>query len=61
MDHFAIAIEPFDEEALRAYLAAHGIDVPEPALRYGAEGEGPSVYIEDPDGNTVELKASVGG
>jgi catechol 2,3-dioxygenase-like lactoylglutathione lyase family enzyme len=24
--------------------------------RYGAEGEGPSIYIEDPDGNTVELK-----
>lgn len=60
MDHFAIAIEPYDEDALRAHLGEHGIDVPESALRYGAEGEGPSVYIEDPDGNTVELKAPVG-
>jgi hypothetical protein len=25
-------------------------------LRYGAEGSGPSLYINDPDGNTVELK-----
>jgi hypothetical protein len=24
--------------------------------RYGAEGSGPSMYIQDPDGNTVELK-----
>jgi hypothetical protein len=24
--------------------------------RYGAEGDGPSVYINDPDGNTIELK-----
>ncbi len=24
--------------------------------RYGAGGNGPSMYIRDPDGNTVELK-----
>lgn len=59
MDHFAIVIEPFDEVVLRKHLAAHGIDVPPSALRFGAEGEGPSVYISDPDGNTVELKAPV--
>jgi hypothetical protein len=28
--------------------------------RYGAEGEGPSVYIEDPEGNTIELKGPPG-
>jgi catechol-2,3-dioxygenase len=28
----------------------------EVASRYGAEGEGPSIYVEDPEGNTVELK-----
>lgn len=57
MDHFAIVVEPFDEGALRGHLAEHGIEVPASALRYGAEGEGPSVYVTDPDGNTVELKA----
>ena len=29
------------------------------AARYGAEGEGPSIYVEDPEGNTVELKGPV--
>lgn len=56
MDHFALRIEPFDEAALRAHLAGHGIEIGEVATRYGAEGTGPSMYISDPDGNTVELK-----
>ncbi len=61
MDHFALRIEPFDETALRAHLAAHGVDVGEVATRYGAEGSGPSLYIQDPDGNTVELKGPPDG
>jgi catechol 2,3-dioxygenase-like lactoylglutathione lyase family enzyme len=56
VDHFAIQVAPFDEEEIRAHLAAHGVTVTESGRRYGAEGEGPSVYIRDPDGNTVELK-----
>jgi glyoxylase I family protein len=56
MDHFAIRIEPFDEAPLRAHLEAHGINAGEVKSRYGAEGDGLSFYIEDPDGNTVELK-----
>ncbi len=56
MDHFALRIEPFDEAAIRAHLKAHGIEVGELKTRYGAEGNGPSLYIEDPDGNRVELK-----
>ena len=56
MDHFALRIEPFDEAAIRAHLAAHGIEAGKAATRYGAEGDGPSIYIADPDGNTVELK-----
>ena len=27
-----------------------------PASRFGAEGEGPSIYLEDPEGNMIELK-----
>jgi len=56
MDHFALGVTPFDEAAIRAHLAAHGIEVIESGPRYGAEGEGPSVYVQDPDGNIVELK-----
>ena len=56
MDHFAIAIAPFDEAAIRAHLERAGVAVGQIGRRYGAEGEGPSIYVGDPDGNTVELK-----
>ncbi len=56
MDHVALRLEAFDEAALRAHLRAHGITPGEVADRFGAEGEGPSMYITDPDGNTIELK-----
>lgn len=56
VDHFALQIVPFDEAAIRAHLTEHGVAVGESGRRYGAEGDGPSIYIADPDGNTVELK-----
>jgi catechol 2,3-dioxygenase-like lactoylglutathione lyase family enzyme len=56
LDHFCFRVEPFDAEAIRAHLAARGIAAGESAPRYGAEGEGPSMYITDPEGNIVELK-----
>ena len=58
LEHFCLTLAPFDEGALRAHLAAHGVAAGEGALRYGAEGEGRSIYIEDPDGNRVELKGA---
>ena len=56
MDHFAVRVDGFDAAALAAHLRRHGIAVGEVRERYGAEGYGPSLYISDPDGNTVELK-----
>ena len=56
MDHFCVRVAKFDAAAIARTLAAHGIAAPDPARRYGAEGFGPSIYIEDPDGNVVELK-----
>lgn len=58
LDHFCLRIEPFDEAAIRAGLARHGIAAGESGSRYGAEGEGPSIYLNDPEGNTVELKGA---
>ena len=60
LDHFALAIEPFDEAALRDHLVRHGVEIGESGQRYGAGGEGPSLYIFDPDGNKVELKSALG-
>jgi len=56
MDHVCLRVEPFDVDAIRAHLDAHGVRVEDSGLRYGAEGEGFSLYISDPEGNTVELK-----
>jgi len=56
MDHLCLRVEPFDEAAIRERLVGAGIDAGETARRYGAEGFGPSIYIEDPDGNVIELK-----
>lgn len=56
LDHFALQVRPYDEAAIRAHLAAHGVDVVDAGQRYGADGDGPSLYVLDPEGNTVELK-----
>lgn len=56
LDHFCLRIEPFDAEAVRGRLDRHGIAAGPVKSRYGAEGEGPSIYIEDPEGNVIELK-----
>ncbi|WP_394839288.1 VOC family protein [Pendulispora rubella] len=56
VDHFCFRIDPWDEKGIVAHLATFGIDAGEVAARFGAEGEGPSIYVRDPDGNVVELK-----
>jgi glyoxylase I family protein len=60
LDHFAFRVEPFDEAMIRAQLRAHQIDAGPTAVRNGAEGEGPSIYLSDPEGNVVELKGPSG-
>ncbi|MGO4223295.1 VOC family protein [Lysobacter sp. TAF61] len=56
MDHLCLRADPFDREQIVAYLLSHGVQVGEFGRRYGAEGEGPSQYLLDPEGNLVELK-----
>lgn len=58
VDHFCLRVDPFEAEAVTAHLNQHGINAREVASRYGAEGEGPSIYITDPEGNVVELKGA---
>jgi glyoxylase I family protein len=61
LDHLCLRIAPFDATAIAKHLATHGIRCGEEASRYGAEGQGPSVYFNDPEGNGVELKGPVAG
>ena len=56
MDHFCLRLEAFDEKSIRAHLAEYKVFPGEVVSRYGADGQGPSIYLEDPEGNTVELK-----
>jgi glyoxylase I family protein len=56
MDHFCLRVEPWDAEEIRAHLRDHGVEPGAVAMRFGAEGQGPSMYLTDPEGNTVELK-----
>jgi glyoxylase I family protein len=56
MDHVCLRVDPFDGEAIRRHLAAHEVTPGELSDRYGADGYGPSIYLDDPEGNMVELK-----
>lgn len=56
VDHFCLRVEPFDAAAIAAWLRDNGLSPGEVAARFGADGKGPSLYVTDPDGNTVELK-----
>jgi len=60
VDHICLRVEPWDDSALRAHLATHGIAPAASKTRFGADGAGPSFYLTDPDGNTIELKGPPG-
>lgn len=61
MDHLCLRVEPFDEQEILSYLRKHGVPVGELKNRFGAEGNGVSIYVTDPEGNTVELKGPSDG
>jgi catechol 2,3-dioxygenase-like lactoylglutathione lyase family enzyme len=57
VDHFCLIVEPTDLEALASGLKGKGVEVVgTTGRRWGAQGWGVSLYIKDPDGNTIELK-----
>ena len=60
LDHFCLRVEPFDAAAIATHLRAHGAEPAPVASRYGADGQGPSIYVADPEGNVVELKGPPG-
>jgi catechol 2,3-dioxygenase-like lactoylglutathione lyase family enzyme len=55
VDHICFRVLPWDGDAVLAHLKSHGIES-EIVSRYGADGDGPSVYLSDPEGNNLELK-----
>jgi catechol 2,3-dioxygenase-like lactoylglutathione lyase family enzyme len=57
MDHVCLSIRCDDLAKVAAALRARGVTVVGDVVeRRGAFGRGPSLYIQDPDGYTLELK-----
>jgi catechol 2,3-dioxygenase-like lactoylglutathione lyase family enzyme len=54
LDHFCLVVAPTDLTAVRD--SGRFDVVSGPARRYGARGDGTSLYIRDPDGTTIELR-----
>lgn len=57
VDHICLRVSAFDVDAARAHLERHGVAAGDVGLRYGSSGEGLSIYLQDPDGNGLELRA----
>lgn len=57
LDHLCLRLASFDVDAVKAHLAGHGVEIGDEGIRYGAGGEGPSLYLIDPEGNGLELRA----
>jgi glyoxylase I family protein len=55
VEHVCLRIADCDETALLQYLNQHDIKHSAFEDRYGAQGMGRSVYIDDPEGNIIEL------
>jgi catechol 2,3-dioxygenase-like lactoylglutathione lyase family enzyme len=57
MDHVCLSIRCDDLEPVAKALAARGVTIDGGVVsRYGAWGDGPSLYLRDPDGHKIELK-----
>ncbi len=56
MDHVCLQVQPWDVDAITAHLEKHDVEVGDVVTVYGSRGNGPSLYVKDPEGNSIELK-----
>ena len=59
LDHFCLQLKSISEDAIRQHFLNHSIKLGTFERRYGAQGFGQSVYLTDPQGNTVELRSEI--
>jgi len=59
MDHVCLRVDPFDVDQIVRHLESHGARVGAIRPRFGAQGEGVSIYVYDPEDNLVELKGVI--
>ena len=61
MDHLCLRVEPFDQAQIVSFLESKRVAIGAIRNRFGAEGNGVSIYLTDPEGNTIELKGPSDG
>ena len=57
LNHFCLVLSADDMPRLMAHLAAHGVAIEEgPVTRWGAHGNGTSIYFSDPEDRRIEVR-----
>lgn len=57
LDHFCLCFDKNEWDEAYQRIKSHGITIEEgPVERWGAQGEGISIYIMDPENNKIELR-----
>ena len=56
-DHLALLVEGAERDEVATYLESEGVEIEKKFDSItGARGEGPALYVRDPDGYRIELK-----
>jgi catechol 2,3-dioxygenase-like lactoylglutathione lyase family enzyme len=56
-DHLALVVEGAERDEVAAYLENRGVEIEKKFDSItGARGEGPALYVRDPDGYRIEVK-----
>ena len=58
MDHVCFQVQSWNTEVIEQHLRQYDVEIGAFSKRYGASGMGPSLYLHDPEGNTIELKGA---
>lgn len=56
MDHLCLRVDPWIIDDIQNHFKSCGVETGPVEKRNGAEGEGPSLYFHDPEGNVIEFK-----
>lgn len=57
LNHFCMVIAKADMQQVIAHLESHGVTIEEgPITRWGAHGNGTSIYFCDPEGRQIEIR-----
>lgn len=57
LNHFCLVLSAEDMRPMMEHLEAHGVRIEEgPVTRWGAHGNGTSIYFSDPESRVIEVR-----